>query len=62
VNITKEQADLLKKYGVAIFDEINDVLLALDAKITEVGFDANYNLNDTGLKLQRLYDELFDQN
>lgn len=62
MNITKEQTDLLAGYGVAISDDINDVLLALDAKITEVGFDANYDLNDDGLKLQKLYDELFDQN
>lgn len=43
-------------------DDINQLLEDLDAKITEVGFDVNYDLNDDGLKLQKLYDELFDQN
>ncbi len=71
MKITGEQKSLLKEYGVAIpenvedmksADEINEVLLALDAKITEIGFDANYDLNDVGLKLQKLYDQLYDQN
>lgn len=43
-------------------DDINQLLLDLDDKITEVGFDFNYDLNDKGLKLQKLYDELYDQN
>lgn len=62
VNITDAQKEILKNYGVSVFGEINDVLLALDAKITEIGFDADYELNDDGLKLQKLYDELYDQN
>jgi len=62
MNITKKQKDILTEYAVEIFDDVNDTLLALDAKITEIGFDANYALNTVGLKLQRLYDELYDQN
>jgi len=62
MNITKKQKDILTEYAVEIFDDVNDTLLALDAKITEIGFDANYALYTVGLKLQRLYDELYDQN
>jgi len=43
-------------------DDINQLLEDLDDKITEIGFDADYELNANGLKLQKLYDELYDQN
>ena len=36
--------------------------LTLDAKITEVGFNADYSLNEKGLKLPKLYDKLYNQN
>lgn len=41
---------------------IDRILEELDDKITEVGFDANYELNEVGLKLQELYDQLYNQN
>lgn len=62
MNISAEQRAQLEAVGVAVSENINDVLLDLDDKITEVGFDANYDLNERGLKLQKLYDELYDQN
>ena len=63
MNITEEQKALLEEYNIPISDDINELLLDLDAKITEVGFEAGYEwLNPTGRKLQRLYDELYDQN
>lgn len=62
MNISKEQRRLLEEFGVAVSGEINTVLLNLDSKITEIGFDINYNLNETGMRLQRLYDEIYDQN
>jgi hypothetical protein len=34
--------------------------LQLDDKITEIGFDEDYNLNEEGLILQKLYDELLN--
>lgn len=43
-------------------DDIDLLLETLDDKITEIGFDADYELNAVGLKLQKLYDELYDQN
>jgi len=62
MNITAEQKALLREYNIYVFEDINDTLLELDAKITEVGFDDDYSLNKEGLKLQRLYDELYCQN
>ena len=48
---------------IEIAEDINDLLLALDAKITEIGFTADFNnLNAVGTKLQKLYDQIFDQN
>ena len=42
--------------------DIDTVLEDLDAKITEIGFNADYSLNESGQRLQKLYDELYDQN
>ncbi len=67
ISITDAQKELLlrhlpKAQQSIDGDDIKQILEDLDDKITEVGFDANYDLNATGLKLQRLYDELYDQN
>lgn len=62
IKISTKQLQLLKKYGVDFSEDINDILETLDAKITEIGFDSNYELNNTGRKLQRLYDALYEQN
>lgn len=59
-----EDFEYLKKY----FDESflmsdADVLLALDDKIIEVGFDDNMEFyNDEGKKLQKIYDNIYDMN
>lgn len=42
--------------------DIDQLLEDLDDKITEIGFDAEYELNAVGLQLQKLYDEIYDQN
>ena len=63
INITEEQKLLLRVNHVPFSEDIDELLLALDAKITEVGFTKDQqNLNARGLKLQRLYDQLFNQN
>ena len=67
INITDEQKELLLKYlpnteKILETDEVNDILDLLDDKITEIGFDKNWNLNKVGLKLQRLYDDIYYQN
>ena len=67
LNLKKDQEDLLLSFLPDMRrcideDDIETVLDELDNKITEIGFDANYDLNEVGRKLQRLYDELYDQN
>ncbi len=62
MNITDKQKKLLAECGIEPADDIDTLLLDLDDKITEIGFNANYSLNETGAKLQRLYDELYNQN
>lgn len=67
INVTDEQRKLLAEHlenTEELFksDDVNEILLPLDDLITEVGFDENYELNELGLKLQKLYDELYNQN
>ena len=63
MNITTIQKEVLKKYNIPICGEINELLLLIDAKITEIGYEANYErVNSAGRELERLYDELYDQN
>ena len=63
MNITTIQKEVLKKYNIPICGEINEMLLLIDAKITEIGYEANYErVNPAGRELERLYDVLFDQN
>ena len=63
INITNEQRQMLEENNVAVSDDVDALLLDLDAKITEVGFTRDQqNLNDRGLKLQRLYDQIYNQN
>lgn len=67
MNITEEQKSILFLYIPDINQSINngnldDVLDQLDDKITEIGFNRDYTLNEIGLKLQKLYDELYVQN
>ncbi len=42
--------------------EVDRLLDALQAKIREVGYDENHMLNETGKKLQKLCEELDEQN
>ena len=52
----------MKKYLKKSYTEIYQLLLDLDDKITEIGFDENYDINEEGILLQRLYDDLYYQN
>ena len=62
-NITDEQWAVLKEYGITCkTEDLDDLLLDLDAKITEIGFKRDYSLNDVGRKLQLLYDRIYVQN
>ena len=67
MNITEERKSILLLHIPDINQSINngdldDVLDQLDDKITEIGFNRDYTLNEIGLKLQKLYDELYVQN
>lgn len=62
MNITEKQKGLMKKYLKKSYTDIDLLLTELDDKITEIGFDENYNLNEEGRLLQRLYDDLYYQN
>lgn len=66
LNITEEQISELKKYfdtdEYTSNDNIDGLLMALDDVITDVGFDENYKLNKEGLKLQLIYDQIYNQN
>lgn len=62
MNITDEQKELLNKYCVEVLEDADDTLLAIDYKITEVGFNSDYSLNEKGQELQKLYDELYMAN
>lgn len=67
LNINSEQKELLLMHLPNLQESIESggidtVLEDLDAKITEIGFNADYSLNETGQRLQKLHDELYDQN
>ncbi len=64
INITDEQRELFTRYlgEKKLQNDIDEVLDALDDKITEIGFNSDYELNEVGLKLQQLYDQLYNQN
>lgn len=62
MNITNEQKEMLAKYDIAVTSDIDTLLLDIDDKITEVGFNADYSLNEKGQELQRLYDVLYAAN
>ena len=60
--ITEKQKEHVKTYLKQSYTDIYQLLLDLDDKITEIGFDDNYDLNEEGILLQRLYDDLYYQN
>jgi hypothetical protein len=67
ININNVQKELLLTHLPSLqksieSSDIDIVLEELDAKITEIGFNVDYSLNETGQKLQNLYDELYEQN
>lgn len=67
INITIEQKKMLLNYipnieKIIQSDDVNELLLPLDDLITEIGFDENYELNQEGLILQKIYDQIYNQN
>lgn len=72
IKIKNEDVEFLKKY---IFDNdtekldrllnsknINDILDELNEWLAFEGFDKNYNLNKTGLRVQEIYDYVYANN
>ena len=63
--LTEEQKKMLREYEVEFSEEahVNELLDKLDDKITGIGFTEDQEwLNPVGLKLQKLYDDIYWQN
>ncbi|MBQ2278323.1 MAG: hypothetical protein II333_07110 [Clostridia bacterium] len=63
--LTEEQKKMLREYEVEFSEEahVNELLDKLDDRITEIGFTEDQEwLNPVGLKLQKLYDDIYWQN
>lgn len=66
IKITSEQKTILKKhlpeYENYLSGHINDLLIEIDDLIIGVGMINQDILNEDGRVLQRLYDQLYNQN
>ena len=68
LELNEERKEFLKenfKTDAAVMletDNLDDILLPLDALITYQGFDDDYLLNAWGNNAQRIYDEIYTQN
>ena len=67
--LTEEQKEFLKENfkkedaeKMISTDDLDDILLPLDALITYQGFDEDYLLNSWGNKAQSIYDQIYLQN
>ena len=49
IDINEKQKELVKTYLKKSYTDIYQLLLDLDDKITEIGFDDNYDLNEEGI-------------
>ena len=67
LKLTQKQVDFIKENfeeseKMINSDNLDDILLPLDALITYQGFDDNYMLTNWGNTAQRIYDEIYIQN
>ena len=62
--ITEEDFKIIKKYNINIENNmtIKDILTLINLKILDVGFDYNDEINEKGIELERLYDNIFYNN
>ena len=62
--ITEEDFKIIKKYNINIDNNmtIKDILILINLKILDVGLDYNDEINEKGIKLERLYDRIFYNN
>lgn len=69
VSINKKQKEFIKENfkeedatKMLSSNNLDDVLLPLDALITYQGFDDDYILTEWGDRAQRMYDDIYTQN
>lgn len=67
INITEEQKQYLKEQNVDIRealenDDLGELLLAIDDAIVDNIVDHHDEPDETGIKLQRIYDQVYNQN
>ena len=62
--ITEEDFKIIKKYNININENMNidDILDEIEAKMFEMGFEENDEINKDGIELERLYDNIFHNN
>lgn len=65
--ITDEQKELIfnnvpNAKEILDSDDVNDLLTEIDDVIIDKGMNKEYSLNELGLKLQKAYDEILNQN
>ena len=62
--ITEEDFKIIKKYNINIDNNmtIKDILTLINIKILDVGLDYNDEINEKGIELERLYDNIFYNN
>ena len=62
--ITEEDFKIIKKYNINIDNNmtIKDILTLINLKILDVGLDYNDEINEKGIELERLHDNIFYNN
>ena len=62
--ITEEDFKIIKKYDINIDNNmtIKDILTLINLKILDVGLDYNDEINEKGIELERLHDNIFYNN
>ena len=62
--ITDSDYKIIKKYNININENMNidDILDEIEAKMFEMGFEENDEINLDGIELERLYDNIFYNN
>lgn len=62
--ITDSDYKIIKKYNININENMNidDILDEIEAKMFEMGFEENDEINKDGIELERLYDNISHNN